>query len=82
MVVWWPNMHKQIEALSLASCCHVTCKTSYLQWHLYIPSHFQTVPTWIMQALLIIIIMLLVVVDAFSKWIKVLPVKSASQSRT
>ena len=84
MVVWWPNMDKQIEAL--ASCC-IACQTSR-NLPPVAPLHPWSFPNSAWSRLHMDYAgpvdnhMLLVVVDAFSKWIKVLPVKSASSAAT
>ena len=84
MVVWWPQMDKQIEAL--ASCC-VACQASR---HLppVAPLQPWSFPARSWSRLHMDYAgpidnhMLLVIVDAFSKWVDVFPVKSASSATT
>ena len=84
MVVWWPCMDKQIK--EMASSC-VKCK-AVRNLPPLAPLHPWSFPDqpWcrfhIDYAEPVDNHMLLVVVDAFSKWIEVFPVKSASSATT
>ena len=84
MVVWWPNLDKDIE--NLVSNC-TACQSSR-SLPLLAPLHPWSWPDrprsriHLDYAGPISNQMLLVVVDSFSKWIEVLPVKKASASVT
>ena len=84
MVVWWPNIDKEIE--SMASCC-AACQASR-NLPPVAPLHPWSFPERPWSRLHMDYAgpidnhMLLVVIDAFSKWIEVFPVKSATSSVT
>ena len=84
MVVWWPSIDRNIEAL--ASCC-VACQASR-NLPSVAPLHPWSFPERPWSRLQMDYTgpidnhMLLVVIDAYSKWLEVFPVKSASSSAT
>ena len=84
MVVWWPRLEKQIEAMA-SSCVKRQAARTLPP---LVPLHPWSFPErpWcrldIDYAGPVKNHMLLVVVDAFSKWIEVFPEKSASSATT